>query len=381
MSMDRSTSHEPLAPARIIVWDRLVRIFHWGLVLAVTFAAATGFLFPPNWLDIHVISGAFVGCLIVFRVVWGWIGSTYARFRSFPVSLALLRQHVADIAAGGGTRHLGHNQFGGLMVYGLLAILALLTITGIVTLGGVVKQGPLAFATSFATGQSARQIHEILAIVTLLMLAAHLAGVAFESWRSGENLVRAMITGRKAAPSGPVEPLATARPFLAAAILTMLAALVLTATIHLSDLPARGVPPVALDPTYAKECGSCHLAYPPSLAGAATWSAVMADLANHFGENASLDISTTTQLENWLQANSAEHWDTRAANAFRIANPADPQRITATASWVRLHQDVPDAVFKSAKVGGKSSCSACHRDAAIGRFDPQQISIPREARP
>jgi hypothetical protein len=250
-----------------------------------------------------------------------------------------------------------------------------------VTLGGVVKQGPLAFATSFATGQSARQIHEILAIVVLLMVAAHLAGVAFESWRSRENLVRAMITGRKAAASAPGEPTAKARPVFAAAILTMLAGLVLIATIRLSDLPGRGVPPVALDPTYAKECSSCHLAYPPSLAGAATWQAVMAGLADHFGENASLDTGTTVQLENWMLANSAEHWDTRAANAFRSANPAEPQRITATASWVRLHQDVAESVFKSSKVGAKGSCAACHRDAAIARFDPQQISIPREARP
>jgi hypothetical protein len=217
------------------------------------------------------------------------------------------------------------------------------------------------------------------------MVAAHLAGVAFESWRSNENLVRAMITGRKAAAPGPADPMDQAppnqaRPFQAATILTVLAVLVLSATVRLSDLPGRGVPPGALDPTYAKECGSCHLAYPPSLAGAATWTAVMAGLADHFGENASLDAATTTQLGDWLRANSGEHWDTRAANAFRMANPTDPQRITATATWVRLHRDVPAEVFKSSRVGARGACAACHRDAAGGRFDPQQIAIPKEAR-
>jgi cytochrome b len=367
-------------PTSIVVWDRGVRIFHWGLVLTVAVAAITGFLAPPNWLDIHLIAGVAVACLVMFRFVWGWTGSTYARFRSFAVSPALLRRHFTDITEGRVERHLGHNQFGALMVYGILAVLTLVSVTGLVALGGAIKQGPLAFATSFAAGKSARQIHEWLAIGILLMVAAHLAGVAFESWRSQENLVRAMITGRKAVAPGPVDAPDRARPSFAVTILTAVAVFVLTATILLSKLDGLGVPPFALDRTYTQECGSCHLAYPPSLAGAAIWTAVMGGLTNHFGENASLDAATTTNLGDWLRANSGEHWDTRAANEFRLANPTDPQRITATASWVRMHSKLPDAIFKSPKVGAKGACATCHRDAASGRFDPQDISTPKEAR-
>jgi hypothetical protein len=170
------------------------------------------------------------------------------------------------------------------------------------------------------------------------------------------------------------------RPRVAAWTIAALALIFIPAGYHLSRLPVPGVPNGSLDPAYAKECGSCHFAYPPSLAGAATWTAVMAGLGDHFDENASLDAETTARLTDWLLANSGEHWDTHAANAFRVANPADPQRITATSSWVRIHRELPTAVFKAKTVGAKGACAACHGDAASGRFDPQQISIPKEAR-
>ena len=185
----------------VAVWDWGVRLFHWSLLICVAFCAYTGFLGPRNWLDVHLISGIGIAALVAFRLVWGWTGTTYSLFRTFSISPTAIGRHLSDIAQGRGERHLGHNPLGAAMVFLLLGVLILLILTGVVALGGALKQGPLAFVATFSAGASAREIHELLAIALLAMIAAHLAGVAFESWRMRENLAKAMLTGRKAAAS------------------------------------------------------------------------------------------------------------------------------------------------------------------------------------
>jgi cytochrome b len=365
----------------VLVWDLGVRFFHWSLALAVGVCAYTGFLAPPSWLNVHLAAGTAIAALVVFRLVWGFRGSAYARFASFAVSPAALRQHIADISAGRRVRHLGHNQAGALMVYGLIAVLILLTVSGVIALGGAVKQGPLAFTLTFETGWAAREIHELLAFGLLAMIAAHWAGVAFESWRLRENLTRAMISGRKDAEGiDRSEHLPGAKPAQAGAILLAVAAVAVPGIAALTQLPAKGVPAAPLDPVYAKACGDCHLAYHPSLAPAQSWAKTMEGLADHFGENATLDAATAAKVRDYLAGNASERWDTRAANLLRRVDPSKPEQITAAPVWKRIHREIPEAVFKSKAVGAKGACKACHKDADTARFDPQSIAIPKDAR-
>jgi len=376
------SAQERTNESSVLVWDWGVRVFHWGLAVCVGICAYTGFLGPRNWLNVHLVVGVMIAALVAFRVVWGWFGSTYARFESFAISPSAMKRHVREIALGQCRRiHLGHNPLGAAMIYAMLVVLFLLVASGVVALGGALKQGPLAFTLAFANGSLARQIHELLAIALLFMILAHLAGVAFESWWTSEDLVRAMVTGRKREISSGSVQSNRARPWGAAAVMVIIAAAVTPGVILLSNLPARGVPQGPLDPTYARECGSCHFAYPPSLAPSGTWTAVMGGLRDHFGENASLDAGTTVQLREWLVDNAGEHWDTRAANMFSRVSPTEPLRITATPAWLWFHQDLPDKIFTSPAIGAKGACGACHQDAATARFDPQQIAIPKETKP
>ena len=379
MPPNEAPAPEVVAKTSIPVWDLGVRTFHWGLVASVAVCAYTGFLAPANWFSVHLLSGEVIAALIVFRLVWGLTGSIYARFESFPFSLSAVLKHFRDARSGPAHAELGHNPAGAAMVYAMLAALVLVLATGLLALGGVLKQGPLADTTTFAFGRSALELHEWLAIGMLGLVAAHLAGNAFESWRTQTNLTRSMITGDKAGDPSQARPPVSMRPAAAVSALAVIALIFIPAGYRLSSLPVSGVPGAALDPVYAKECGSCHFAYPPSLAGKATWTAVMAGLSDHFGENASLDAARTKALTDWLLANSGERWDTLPAHAFRVANPADPQRITANATWARMHRELPEALFKSPKVAAKGACAACHGDAASGRFAPQQISIPKES--
>lgn len=368
------------APEVTPVWDLGVRVFHWLMVGAVATALVTGLSGPRNLLNIHIAAGAAIGGLVAFRILWGLTGSTYARFSSFPVHLAAINADLAGFVAGRRPRYRGHNPLGSLMALALLAVISLSVMSGLVTLGGVDKQGPLAFAVTYFSGKAAQSLHLALAYGLLALIAGHLLGVAYESTQARTNLPLAMITGKKAASAADH----MARPAKAKLLLTGLYVLILMAgairlIVALSARPALGVPTDPLDQTYAQECGSCHMAYPPSLAPGPRWIAIMDGLPNHFGEDASLEPGLMSRIRAYLTMNAAEKWDTRAAHQLQRSNPHDPLRLTATPFWIRMHRGIPESVFKSRAVGAKGACEKCHSDASTGRFDPQDISMPQRA--
>ncbi len=366
-------------PAGVVrVWDVGVRVCHWGIVAAVALAALTGFVLGRTALTWHLVAGVTMLVAVVWRVVWGLLGPTYARFSSFAYRPAVVVTHLRDLIDGRHRRYLGHNPLGAMMVFGLLVVLAALTLSGTAALGGLLKQGPLRALLSYRAGRSWLGIHNGLAIALLVMIGAHVIGVAVESWRGRENLVAAMLSGDKPR-TPPAEGAAGrfARPRLAVAL--MLAVLGVGGagvTALLAARPGSGVPPATLDPIFAEQCGACHLAFPPSLAPAATWNAILADLGHHFGADATLSPEQVAHLRRWLDANAAGHWDTLPAHLLRAAAANGSLRITDTPGWQRLHRHIPAAVFTARPVYRRSACEACHADAASGRFAPQDIAMP-----
>jgi len=367
------------AKTRSIVWDVPVRLFHWSLVILVGTTLITGFLAPEWWLDIHIWAGYGIGLLIALRILWGFYGSTYARFSNFlfPVreTLTFLRQ----LAKGRPAHYTGHNPAGALMVFALLAVLGALTISGLIVLGGQEKQGVLAGLISFSFGKAMAKWHELLAFLVLSMIVAHILGVFLESVLAKENLIRAMITGRK-----KKLPLETARPILHAApdqIYLSISVIIIAAILAVGSvmwIKPRGLTPMPINTSYSTECGDCHHAYHPSLLPEKSWNLIMAGLSDHFGEDASLDESTTNELTAYLKTYAAERWDSEAANNLRWTSRSEPLSISASPYWVRRHQDIEKTVFVQKTVGSKGNCIACHKDASSGRFDDQKIDIPKK---
>jgi cytochrome b len=363
----------------IFVWDLGVRLFHGLLLITVAVAAWTGFFGAANLLTPHLIAGVVAGILVVWRVIWGVLGSTYARFGAFlPYPRAVLGR-LSELRNRNYRRYLSHNPLGALMVFAVLSLIFLLAISGAVSFGGELKQGPLASTTTYAIGADAHRIHELLAYGLIGLIVLHLLGVAFETAISRERLILAMFDGYKSADGAEQLARKGARPFLAFFLLVLIAGSAGVAGVLFSMAPALGVPPASLDPTYAKECGECHFPYPPSLANARTWTTILDTLDHHFGEDASVSDETKRFLSTYLVNQSSEHFDTRPAHVFSQTDPANPLRITATPFWRRHHRDIPDAVFASKAVATKGACNACHRDALTGRFDPQAITIPEQA--
>jgi len=195
------TAQNPASWVR--VWDPFIRIFHWTLVIAF----ATAWLTADEMQPVHEFAGYAVAALVGFRLIWGFVGSRYARFSQFVRGPAATLSYVGDIARGRERRFLGHNPAGAAMVVALLVALSGTAFTGwLMEEPGRAETAArqLQFvAPAFADEDDGeaesplKEVHETLANAMLLLIALHLGGVALASFRHRENLVRAMVTGRK----------------------------------------------------------------------------------------------------------------------------------------------------------------------------------------
>ncbi len=177
------------------VWDILVRIFHWSLVVSFTVA----YLIEDDIMDVHLVAGYTVFGLILFRIVWGFVGSEHARFRDFLYQPDEIKQFVKDTFSFKAKRYLGHNPAGGLMVYIMLLGLLITTLSGMIYYGMDEWAGPFYFLAGSPEiiEEAMEEIHEFSANLMVLLIVIHISGVIVESLLNRENLVRAMITGKK----------------------------------------------------------------------------------------------------------------------------------------------------------------------------------------
>ena len=171
------------------VWDPLVRIAHWALAASVLAAWITADIELEAARRAHEWLGYAALALVALRLVWGAIGPRYARFGQFVRSPARTFSYARAVIALTEPRYIGHNPLGGWMVVALLAMAAAAGLSGW-----------LSVTDRFWGVEWVQELHEALADGLLALIGLHVAGVAFTSLRQRENLVRAMLTGRKPAP-------------------------------------------------------------------------------------------------------------------------------------------------------------------------------------
>lgn len=172
---------------QVRVWDLPTRVFHWSL--AASFAGAWLTAESERWRDIHVALGYTLAGLIAFRLVWGLVGSRYARFSGFVFPPSRVVGYLKSLFTGTPEHHLGHNPAGALAIFGLLF------------LGVVVAASGYANYQELG-GEWLEDLHEGAANAMLGLVVIHLAGVVVSSFLHRENLVRSMITGWKQGRSG-----------------------------------------------------------------------------------------------------------------------------------------------------------------------------------
>jgi cytochrome b len=208
----------------IKVWDPFVRIFHWSLFLSIIFQFVTA----EESTDLHVKCGFFIILLLLLRIIWGFIGSKHARFTNFVYPPKDILAYLTGLFKRNPKYYMGHNPAGGAMVVTLLVVLLLTATTGLKTYGAEGK-GPLAHQTAgiisnayadeedheeseyendeHSNGSESaegdefwEEIHKFFADVLIFLAVLHITGVIVSSYMHKENLILAMITGKKKSP-------------------------------------------------------------------------------------------------------------------------------------------------------------------------------------
>lgn len=202
-----------------LVWDLPVRVAHWLIVLAVATCWATHYA-GVEWFAWHRRSGYAVLVLVLFRLLWGFIGTRHARFASFLRGPRVISDYVRGRAAGG----VGHNPLGALAVVAMLAVLLLQSATGLFANDEIINAGPFYGWIDQATSNRLTSLHRFNSDVLLMLIGLHVAAVVWYVAARRQPLLRAMVTGRKPAAQVPAtEAIAGSRTLPALVIIAVLA--------------------------------------------------------------------------------------------------------------------------------------------------------------
>ena len=182
---------------KIKVWDIFVRTFHWGIVVSFI----TAYVTSQSGMQItHSYIGYLICTLLLARLVWGFVGSAYARFSNFPFSLSAALAYARQILKGTLAVYLGHNPTGSIMIYTFLVILLTLCISGFILLGGLEFEGPALDLVGNFSDEVIYQIsdlHQFCVDLMWFLVTLHVLGVITASLQHKDNLVKAMFTGYK----------------------------------------------------------------------------------------------------------------------------------------------------------------------------------------
>ena len=203
------------------VWDLPTRLFHWALAVLTVLLVATGL---SGKLGAHMLAGQAVLALLLFRLAWGFVGSRTSRFSDFVKGPGAALAYVRA-AANGHVRSIGHNPLGAYSVLALLAVMLAQAATGLFATDDIFTEGPLAHLVATKTVKLLSTVHRLGLYGVLAFVGLHLAAVAFYRFAKKDDLVEAMISGRKTVPAD-VSGIVFAGSFKALVLAVLAAALV-----------------------------------------------------------------------------------------------------------------------------------------------------------
>jgi cytochrome b len=215
---------EPPARHRILLWDLPTRVFHWGLVLAVAVAVVSGEV-GGDWMRLHQGAGLAIIGLLVFRLVWGFVGSTHSRFASFAPTPRKLLAYLK-----GRWQGIGHNPLGAISVLVLLALLAWQAGTGLFANDEIDFTGPLYPLVSDELALQLTGLHRLAAWALFALVGLHVAAIVFHVVVRRHDLLRPMLTGYQEVSSADLQGQRAGPLALAVALLAALSAVALVAS-------------------------------------------------------------------------------------------------------------------------------------------------------
>ncbi len=226
-----------MAEEKRLVWDLPLRLFHWLLVLSIASSWATaeaGF----DWMQIHIYLGYGTLGLILFRLIWGFVGPRHARFSSFLAGPSGMWRYARGLAAGTMIQTVGHNPLGGMMVLLMLLLVGFQAATGLFATDAIVWTGPYNAAVSEATASRLTSLHHLNFNFILAAVALHIMAITFYFLVKKQNLVGAMVHGHKPASYVPEHEAITKSELLRALIVILVSAGLVYWLISAAPVPA-----------------------------------------------------------------------------------------------------------------------------------------------
>jgi cytochrome b len=211
---------------RRLVWDLPLRLFHWLFATSIIACWVSAelkddYVWMMQW---HFYLGYWIIGLLVFRIIWGLIGPRHARFGSFLAGPLSIWRYLRGIVSGASLYTVGHNPAGGLMVIVMLVLVTIQAVTGLFATDEVVWSGPYMPAVSKDTARSLTTLHHMNFNWILAAVALHLTAIGFYGLVKRQNLVGAMVTGRKPAAYVPQHEAISSSELIKAMIVCVLSA-------------------------------------------------------------------------------------------------------------------------------------------------------------
>lgn len=188
-----------MAEEKRLVWDLPLRLFHWLLVLSMLASWVTAEL-GFDWMQIHLYLGYWTCGLLVFRIIWGFVGPRHARFSNFLKGPMGVWRYARGLAAGTMIQSVGHNPLGGISVIVMLVLVGFQVGTGLFATDDIVWTGPYNAAVSEKTADTLTSLHHLNFNIILVAVSLHILAIAFYFLVKKQNLVAPMLHGRKLVP-------------------------------------------------------------------------------------------------------------------------------------------------------------------------------------
>jgi cytochrome b len=208
------------------VWDVPVRVFHWVLVLLIVSQITTVSL-GGNAMEYHVLGGSSILAMVLFRIVWGVVGTRHARFANFMRGPLAVLRYARSLTGSNHEKHEGHNPLGGWSVIAMLASVLVQAVSGLFADDEIMTTGPLWKYVSDDVASTFGAIHEANAFVLLSLICIHMGAILFYLVKKKENLIVPMFSGIKTSVDTHIESLRPGQGILRA-LLVLIACVALT---------------------------------------------------------------------------------------------------------------------------------------------------------
>lgn len=362
------------------IWTLPTRVFHLLFALFISLAFVTD---DDRLLTYHAMIGYFILILLTFRLIWGFIGPKYSLFKDFPLGIGNVKEFISSMFSRK-SKYIGHNPMASYVMIGMLVVTFMTILSGILTYGIQEGKGILSFLniSLFNKMDIFEEIHEFFANLLIVLIVTHISGVILDKILHKEDkTLNSIFNGYKMTTEYENVRLNIYQKLVASVIfICLILFLIFNISTPKNILTASIYDKINYkqeNALFVSECASCHILYPPNILPQRSWVAMMSDLENHFGDDASLTEEDNQEILTYLVNNSAENSTKEVSvKILKYAQKYQDKEILAfsqTGFWENTHLSIPENIFRQDNIKSKSNCKACHIDIEEGLIEDDKI--------